>query len=155
MFWLLSREVPQSNNSIDASTGKQPPIGTPSQCKHRASVAGVDLEICARCRVPEPDDCIISAAGDHAPVGGKGDVVDAVAMPTRPEQVTTIQIPQLEGPVKAPRSQYTSIRTKGEGHHRVAMRLPSQVQNLPSLPPYLHFPPPSGHSPVLPVAADG
>src|SRR5205823_5859729 len=38
--------VPHDNQPIGASTGKQPPIGTPSQCKHRASVAGVDLEIC-------------------------------------------------------------------------------------------------------------
>ena len=81
-------------------------------------------------RVPEPDGRIISAAGEQASIGGKGQAVDAFGMPARPEQGATLDVPQLEAAIPAPAGQCASIRAEGKGLDDVGMRLPDQVQGL-------------------------
>src|SRR5260370_17653724 len=153
--FLCPRELPQSNASIDAPTGEQAPIGTPGQREHRAERGGERLGGGASGSIPELDGGIISAAGECASIGGKGQAFDVVGEPARPEQGPALYVPQLDGTIPAPSSQRVSIRAEGEGAHRVAMRLPGQVQEPPSLLPHACFPPPSARSPVLPIAADG
>ena len=76
----------EPNASIDAPTGKQAPIGTPSQREHRAALAGERLGVGAVVSVPELDNGSISSAGERAPIGGKGQALDVVGDPGRPEQ---------------------------------------------------------------------
>src|SRR5213078_522682 len=113
--------------SIDAPTGEQASIGTPGQREHRAALTGERLVVCARVSVPELDGGIISTAGECASIGGKGQALDVVGEPTRPEQGTALDVPQLDAPIPAPRGERASIRAEGEGPHRVRMRLPGQV----------------------------
>src|SRR4051794_5716412 len=104
-FWLPPPHPPQPNASIEAPTGKQTAIGTPGQRVHWAALAGERLQVRAPLRVPEPNSGFISAAGERASIGSKGDALDVVGMPASPEQVTTLQVPQLDGPIPAPRGQ--------------------------------------------------
>src|SRR5258708_27484615 len=117
-------------------------------------MAGERLAVRALIGVPELDGGIISTAGERASIGGKGQAFDVVGEPARPEQGPALYVPQLDGTIPAPSSQRVSIRAEGEGAHRVAMRLPGQVQEPPSLLPHACFTPPSARSPVLPIAAD-
>src|SRR5205085_647643 len=123
---------------------------------------GERLTVCARVGVPELDAGIISAAGECASIGGKGQALDVVGEPAHPEQgtlsggqVSALDVPQLDATVPAPSSQRASIRAEGEGPHRVSMRLPGQVQKPSFFAPHTYFPAPTACSPVLPMVADG
>jgi hypothetical protein len=105
--------------------------------------------------VPELDGGIVPTAGEQVTIGGKGQGLDVIGPPARPEQVTAFYVPQLESPIPASRGQRTSIRAEGEGRHRAGMGLPGQAQELPSLLPYPHFPPPAARREVTPVTVDG
>src|SRR5947209_5621183 len=75
-FWLRPRELPQSNPSIEASTGEHAPMGTPSQREYRAALTGESLAVYARVDIPELDGGIVSAAREGASIGGKGQALD-------------------------------------------------------------------------------
>src|SRR5947209_17951096 len=105
--------------------------------------------------VPELDGGIISATGERAAIGGKGQAFDVVGEPARPEQGPALCVPQLDGTIPAPSSQRASIRAEGEGAHRVGMRRPGQVQEPSFFAPHACFSPPAARGPVLPIAADG
>src|SRR6266508_1558238 len=154
-IWLRSREIPQSNTGIEAPTGEQFPVRTPGQGIHRAVMTGERPQVRARFRVPKLDERICPAAGDCAPMGGKGQTLDIVRPPVRPEQGATLQIPQLDAAIKAPGGERAFIWAEGQSRHRAAMRLPGQVQELPILAPYPHFPPSAARSPVLSALAYG
>src|SRR5260370_7268526 len=117
-------------------------------------MAGERLAVRAPVSIPELDGGIISAAGECASIGGKGQAFDVVGEPARPEQGPALYVPQLDGTIPAPSSQRVSIRAEGEGAHRVAMRLPGQVKEPPSLLPHPSFPPPPPPTPALPISAD-
>src|SRR6266849_1611590 len=152
---LCFLHLPQSNASIEASTGQQAPIETPFQRVHRAALDGESREVRTPVGIPELDGGIISTTGEHASVGSKGEALDAAAMPTHPEQGTILQVPQLDGPIPAPGGEYVSIRTEGEGLYCGGMCLPGQVQDLSSLAPHACSPPPAASSPVVPIGACG
>src|SRR5258705_13527392 len=107
--WLPPPHLPQPNTSIEAPTGKQAPIGTPGHRVHRAAMAGERLQVRAPLGVPEANSGIISAAGKRVSIGSKGDALDVVGMPVRPEQGTALQVPQLDGPIPAPCGERISI----------------------------------------------
>src|SRR5439155_7095636 len=97
----------------------------------------------------------ISAAGERASIGGKGQTLYVVGDPARPEQGAPLDVPQLDGTIPAPSSQRASIRAEGEGAHRVGMRLPGQVQEPPFFAPHACFPPPAAqYCPLLLMATD-
>src|SRR5215467_11738259 len=154
-FWLCPPYSPESNASIKTATRKQTPIGTPGQRVYRSTLAGEGLEVCAPVGVPELNSGVIPTASDQVSIGRKGEGLDVIGPPVRPEQLTTFYVPQLESTIPASSCQRTSIRAESESRDRVEMRLPGQVQQLPSLLPYPHFSPPAARHPVLPVAADG
>src|SRR5437763_3718569 len=91
-FWLLPRELPQSNALIGAPNGEQAPIGTPGQREHRAALTGERLAVRAGCRVPELDGGIISTAGERASIWSKGQAFDVVGEPACPEQGTALDV---------------------------------------------------------------
>src|SRR5258708_7054334 len=101
--------------------------------------------------VPKPDGGIISSTGKRAAIGSKGESKDAAGMLTHPVQGTVSQAPQLDSSIPTPGSQRAPIRAEGESRHRAAMRLPGQVQNLPSLAPYACFPQSAARSSVVPI----
>jgi hypothetical protein len=79
---------------------------------HRAALAGERLQVRAPLRVPEANSGIISAAGERASIGRKGDALDVVSMPASPEQGAALQVPQLDGPIPAPRGERISTGLK-------------------------------------------
>ena len=109
----------------------------------------------AGCRVPELDGGIISSAGECASIWGKGEALDVVGEPARPEQGPALCVPQLDAPIPARSGKGASIRAEGEGTHCVAMCLPGQVQEPPFLAPHAYFSPPAARSPVPSIEADG
>src|SRR5438270_9550275 len=131
--WLPSRELPQSNMGVEAPTGEQAPIGTPGQGVHRAALARERPQGRAGLRVQKLDDRICPAASERASIGGKSQALDIVGLPARPEQGAALYVPQLDGPIPAPSGERAFLWTEGQGRHRAAMRLPGQVQELPSL----------------------
>src|SRR5256714_11753704 len=92
--WLPPRDLPQSNMGAKAPTGGQAPSGTPGQGEPRATLAGERLKVYAPVGVPEPDGGIISAAGERTSIGCKGQALDVVGEPARPEQGAALQVPQ-------------------------------------------------------------
>jgi hypothetical protein len=149
------REIPQSNTGVEASAGEQVPIGTPGQGVHRAAMTGERPQVRAGFHIQKLDDRICPAASEHTPIWGKGQALDIVGLPVRPERGATLQVPQLDAPIKTAGGEGAFIRAECEGRHRTGMRLPGQVQQLPFLPPHPHFSPPAARSPVLPARAGG
>src|SRR5437016_4849307 len=76
-------------------------------------------------------------------------------MPTRPEQSSAFQVPQLERAIIAPGGEPPLVRAEREGLHCIRMRLPGQMQPLTFLTPHPHFSPPAACCPVASSAADG
>src|SRR2546425_12330056 len=107
---LCPLHLPEPNDSIEAPTGEQAPIGTPGHRVHRAALASERLQIRARLGVPKPDGGIYPAAGERASIGGKREALDAVGLPARPEQGATLQVPQLDRAIPAPSGERASIR---------------------------------------------
>src|SRR5260370_18541603 len=91
--WLCFLHLPQSNASIEASTGQQAPIETPGQRVHRAALDGESREVRTPVGIPELDGGIISTTGEYASVGSKGEALDAAAMPTHPDPATLPPVP--------------------------------------------------------------
>src|SRR5712692_8614972 len=85
-FWLCLLHLPQANLHVEAATGEQAAIGTPGKRIHRAAMANECLQERAPLDVPEPYGSIISAAGERASMGGKGEALNALGGPIRPEQ---------------------------------------------------------------------
>ena len=105
--------------------------------------------------LPEPDGGIKSPTGEQSAIGGKGQARGALRVPARPEQGTPLDVPQLDAAIHAPTGERVFIRAQGKGKCRVGMGLPDQVQELASLAPHPHFPPPADGRPILPTTADG
>src|SRR5260370_39950453 len=120
---LSTMHLPYPNVPIEPPIGEQAPIGTPGHRVPRAAIASEHLEIRATGGVPEANGGTISAAGERVPIRGKGDAVDDVGMPARPEQGATLQLPQLNETIPAPNGQGASIRADSQGRHRVGSRL--------------------------------
>src|SRR5712692_10251225 len=115
--WLCPGEIPQSNMGVEAPTGEQAAIGTPSQGVHRAAMAGERPQVRAPVGLQKLDDRICPAASERASIGGKSQALDIVGLPARPEQGAALYIPQLDGTIPAPSGQGASIRAESEGRH--------------------------------------
>src|SRR5260370_17238132 len=89
---------------MEAPSGEQAPSGTPGRRVHRAAIASEHLEIRATGGVPEANGGTISAAGERVPIRGKGDAVDDVGMPARPDQAATLHLPHLNETNPTPRA---------------------------------------------------
>src|SRR5258706_395776 len=103
--------------------------------------------------LPESNDAIPSTTGKCPSVGSKGDTLDLGGKPVRPEQSAALQVPQFDGSIPAPSCKRCAIQTESQGSYGVGMRLPGLVQDLPSLHPDLHIPPPATCCPGLTVAS--
>src|SRR5712691_12598536 len=112
--WLCPLQLPYLNAAIEAATGEQLAVRAPGQRVHSAALTSQRLHVRAGGRIPEPDERIIPAAGEQAPIRGKGHSVDAVRMPIRPEQGATLQVPQLDAAIPAPAGQRAFVWTEGE-----------------------------------------
>src|SRR5260221_2935689 len=152
---LLPGLFPYPYAPILAPTGEQAPIRTPGQSLHLAALAGECPQKGAGGGVPESNDAIPSTTGKCPSVGSKGDTLDLGGKPVRPEQSAALQVPQFDGSIPAPSCKRCAIQTESQGSYGVGMRLPGLVQDLPSLHPDLHIPPPATCCPGLPVGADG
>src|SRR5260370_4853643 len=145
---LCPLHLPEPNDSIEAPTGEQAPIGTPGHRVHRAAIASERLQIRARLGVPKPDGGIYPAAGENLSIGGKREALDAVELPARPEQRATLQLPQLHETIPAPNGHGSSIPAETHGRNRFRMRPPAQLQQLSLLPTHTPFPSPSHRRPM-------
>src|SRR5712691_3094922 len=132
--WLCPLQLPYLNAAIEAATGEQLAVRAPGQRVHSAALTSQRLHVRAGGRIPEPDERIIPAAGEQAPIRGKGHCVDAVRMPIRPEQGylsprqgSTLQVPQFDAAIPAPAGQRAFVWAEGEGRHIVGMRLPDEM----------------------------
>src|SRR5258706_12753450 len=87
--WLGLLDLPHPNMSIKVATGEQAPIRAPG---HREDRTGMRqrLQVRAAQGVPELDSRIIPTAGKQTPIGGKSHTGDAIGMPPRPQQGTTL-----------------------------------------------------------------
>src|ERR1051326_3304630 len=147
---------PEPYAPVEASIGKQAPIGTPRQGMHRAAMSDERLQVRTGFRIPEPNGGIISAAGERASIGGKGQTMNVIVrMPVRPEQRAALAIPQLDGAIPTPGGESAFVWAESQRPHRAAMRLPGQMQDLPLLAPHLHLSLPTPHGPVPTSATDG
>src|SRR5438270_202106 len=99
--------------------------------------------IAAPIAIPEPDRLVETTTGERATIGGKGQALDVVGEPARPEQGAALDVPQFDAPIPAPGRQRAPFRAEGEGPHRVGMRLPGQMQELPFFAPHTYFPAPA------------
>src|SRR5260221_5655144 len=124
---LCPRLFPHPNAPIEAAAGEHAPIGTPGQRVYRAAVAAERLQVRAARSIPEADGTSISAPGPQPSIGGKRQALDTANMPTRPEQGTALQIPQLDSTIPAPRGERVPIRAESECTNCTSMRLPGQV----------------------------
>ena len=69
----------------------------------------------------------MSPTGEQAAAGSKGQADGGFGLPTRPEQGTTRDVPQLDAAIMAPTGERVFIRAEGEGKRIVGMGLPGQV----------------------------
>src|SRR5579859_358888 len=99
----------------------------------------------------------MSPTGEQAAIGGKGQAEDGIGLPTRPEQRSARDVPQLDAAIMTAAGQLLFIWAEGEGKRIVGMCLPGQMQPVavacPTPHPYL--PSPADGRPILPIAANG
>src|SRR5439155_27072259 len=118
--------LPQANASIDARTCQRLPVRAQGQRGHRPALSSKRLHERLGSHNPMLDEGLIPAAGEQAPIRSKGHVVDVGSQPL-PEQVATLQVPQLEAAVPAAAGQESFVWAEGEGSRRVGMRQPGKM----------------------------
>src|SRR5260370_39682454 len=109
---LSTMHLPYPNVPIEPPIGEQAPIGTPGHRVHRAAIASERLQVRATGGVPEANGGTISAAGERASIRGKGEAVDNVGMPARPEPGATLPPPHLNETIPAPKGPGASLRAE-------------------------------------------
>src|SRR5713226_7586664 len=72
--------VPQADDRVITSTGKQMPIGTECDRSYPVSVASQRLETLARIHIPEANSLIIATTGQDTSIGTKGQRPDAISV---------------------------------------------------------------------------
>src|SRR5258708_5512717 len=74
-------DIPQPDRFVEAATGQDAAIGTPSHLIHSICVSCKRLEQGSAGHTPQPDGAIPTGTGQNTAIGGKGQSAHPVGMP--------------------------------------------------------------------------
>ena len=128
--FLVPREVPHPNRSVDSRRGEAPALQTEGDTAHGPRMAAHGAKQAARLRVPDVDVARRIRRGHPPPVRGERGVQHGSAMsPVGVEQLSTCRIPNLHAVVVAGRDEALAVGTE-----RHTSQVPGTGEHVERLP---------------------